>query len=129
MKRLIFLLPIVFMTLACSKPVMNEDIPALIVEPDSTSRDVLQHTVAKALQVAEITLTDDALTKDSVLIIDRKNYRTLQQSPVLGRDLGRPEIFRLLLSGGRCVLLRQADGTRWKLENMRCIPVISRSEP
>ena len=41
--------------------------------------------------------------------------------PLTGRDLGRPEHFRLVLSGSRCVLLHQETEARLQLTETSCV--------
>jgi len=39
-----------------------------------------------------------------------------------GRETGRPDHFRLVKSGSRCVLVHQETGRRWTLESATCSP-------
>lgn len=122
MKKITLVLVSIFIT-ACNSFAVNKDIPALIVNPDQASRNELKNAVSSALNGADITLADNALTRDSRLFIERKQRNTLETSPVLGRDLGKPEVFQLVLSGSKCVLVQQGNEKRWALPKTRCKPV------
>lgn len=67
--------------------------------------------VSAALDGAPVTLADDALTRDSVLIIEKAHT---------GRDLDRPEHFRLVKAGTHCVLLHERKSQRWTLVSTTC---------
>ena len=76
-----------------------------------------------ALNGAPITLADDALTRDSALIIERPQPRTADGVPLSGRERGRPEHFRLVKNGSRCVLVHEGTGKRWTLKAATCSPL------
>jgi hypothetical protein len=105
---------------ACAQGLAHEEVPALIDHPTSESRAELAKVVSTALNGAPITLADDALTRDSVLIIERVQRRDAQGLPLNGRELERPEQFRLLKSGRRCVLVHERTGKRWPLRSTTC---------
>jgi hypothetical protein len=86
-------------------------VPAVIVEPTPKSRAALLQAVTDALG-QEPLLADDALTRESVLLVERRH--------VEGRERGTPERFRLLLAGGRCVLVHERTGQRAPLVDTRC---------
>lgn len=106
---------------ACKNSDTRQEIPALLIEPTAESRAELLDVVSNALNNAHLTLADDALTKTSLLIIERKRHRDLNNNPVMGRELGQPEQFRLLLSGDQCVLVHLNGRNRSVLKNARCI--------
>ena len=100
---------------ACASSFAQPEAPAVIDKPTSESRAELARTVGGALHGAPVRLADDALTKDSLLIIER---------PHTGRDLGKPEHFRLVKSGTDCVLVHERTGTRTPLASTTCRPVV-----
>ena len=59
-------------------------------------------------------MSDDALTSDNVLIIERHRLE--------GRERGRPERFLLVKNGSRCVLVHESTGRRFVLGDTRCRP-------
>ena len=89
---------------------------------DSESRAELQRLVSEALGVDKVALADDALTRESTLIIERSAPKNLRQRPLQGRILESSKKFRLLLSDGRCWLERASDGARWELVKASCVP-------
>jgi hypothetical protein len=67
-------------------------------------------------------LADDALTRDSALLVERRVPRDHDGRAATGRELEAPEQFLLVLRGSQCVLVRQSDGRRWPLAETQCVP-------
>lgn len=67
-----------------------------------------------------MTLAHDALTRDSLLIVGRSQARDVRGVPLNGRELGRPQHFRLLLRGSQCVLLHVETGRSRALPHTTC---------
>lgn len=105
---------------ACRGAPVYEDVPAVIVDPDAASRAELRQVVSTALGGADVTLAPDTLTSDSRLSIERPAPRGIDAPPARGRDLGRPERFRLVLDGPQCVLVHERTGLRWLLLDTDC---------
>ncbi|HXK09988.1 MAG TPA: hypothetical protein VMT70_10115 [Vicinamibacteria bacterium] len=98
------------------------DVPALVTSLTPESRAEITGAVSRALNGAPVTLADDALTREDTLVVERARHRSLDGTPSTGRDTGRPERFRLVQSGGRCVLVHEASGRRSTLEATTCRP-------
>jgi hypothetical protein len=96
--------------------------PAVIARPDDRSRAELQRVISGAFNGRPVTLADDALTRDSVLIVERPEPRDAQGRRFGGRVLEAPERFHLLLRGSSCELVRESDGGRWPLTDTVCVP-------
>ena len=107
---------------ACGTLPSDKEVPAVIVAPTAQSRDDLRQALASAFNGAPVTLADDALTHESLLIIERAQARDASGVPLSGRELGRPEQFRLVKSGTRCILIQVSSGKRWTLVNTQCAP-------
>ncbi len=99
----------------------SDDRPARIVDPDAASRAALHRAVAAAMNGADVTLADDALTHSSRLIIEPAVYRDAQNNRVMGREVRAPMQFVLLKHGGECVLQAQATQQRWVLAATKCL--------
>jgi hypothetical protein len=110
-------------TCSCGTLPAGNDVPAIVVAPNAQSRVELQQTVSGALNGAPVTLADDALTHDSVLLIERNQARDANGVPLSGRELGRPEKFQLVKNGAECVLIHETSGNRWTLKHTTCSPV------
>ncbi len=113
--RLLKAISVVGMTLvisACKTDDVRQDVPARIIDPTPESRTELLHVVSSTLGGRTVTIADDALTKDSMLIIEPKN--------LTGRDFGKPDHFRLVLSDSRCVLVHQESDARSELMETGC---------
>jgi hypothetical protein len=104
-------------------------LPAVLVNPTTESRAELARTVSGALHGARIAIADDALTRDSTLIIDRTEPRTADGVPLSGRRTGRPEHFRLVKEGSRCVVVHERTGRRWTLKAATCSPFARSNVP
>ncbi|MDZ7643429.1 MAG: hypothetical protein U5K76_03870 [Woeseiaceae bacterium] len=105
---------------ACSSAPLPAGTPAVIVNPDADSRRELQQVVSAALELPSVQLADDALTTTSVLTLEHAAPRGIDAPPATGRQLGRPERFRLLRDGPQCVLVHDRTGMRWLLLDTEC---------
>jgi hypothetical protein len=103
--------------------------PALITHPTAQSRADLEHAVSQALHGAHVRLADDALTRDSSLIIGRAQARGVNGIPLNGRALEHPQHFRLLLRGSQCVLLHVETGKSRTLQHTTCRLSLERHAP
>ena len=101
--------------LACASSFAQPEVAAVIDKPTQQSRAELARAVSSALNGAPVTLADDALTRGSLLIIER---------PLSGRDLGKPENFRLLKAGKQCTLVHERTGRRTRLTSTTCQPLV-----
>jgi hypothetical protein len=111
---------------ACGAPPARADVPAVIVEPSAASRAELQRVVTEAANGAAVTLADDALTRESTLIVERRDPRDALGRPLSGRLLDAPQRFRLVLRDSTCVLIRESDARGWPLRDTRCVPAGSK---
>jgi hypothetical protein len=105
---------------ACRASPAPPAVPALITPVTAASRADLELAVSRALGGAPVRLADDALTRRSLLIIARAPARGSNGVPLNGRELGRPQHFRLLERGSRCVLLHLETGESRLLPHTRC---------
>ena len=111
---------------ACATWPAASDGPALITHPTPASRAALELAVSRALGGVPVRLADDALTRDDQLIIGRAQARDARGLPLNGRELGRPQHFRLERRGSLCILLHLESGKSSVLENTTCRPVPAR---
>jgi hypothetical protein len=105
---------------ACQTMSADQDQPALISEATDASRAALKEIVNTALH-SSVTLADDALTKSSVLTVELNPPAKIQNPNPLGRDMGRPIQFRLVLNQSACILIDQRDGSRYVLNDTTCV--------
>lgn len=104
---------VVLLVSACAAA--QTGVAARIAEPTPASRAELAQAVSAALNGAPVTLADDALTRDSLLVVEKR---------LTGRDLGRPERFRLYKLGKDCLLVHESTGERTRLSSAACEPVV-----
>ena len=97
--------------------------PAVIAAPSASARAELARVVTLAFEGVPVTLADDALTRDSVLSVERRTPAGPQGQAATGRTLGAPARLRLVLAGERCELVREDDGRRFPLRDVRCVPL------
>jgi hypothetical protein len=107
----------------CKTAPIRQELPAVIAEPSSRSRAELAAAVSSALNGVPVTLADDALTRESTLIVERARQRDPSGLPAQGRERGMPERFRLVKSGADCVLIHEGSGGRFSLRETTCSPV------
>jgi hypothetical protein len=107
--RFLVILPLL---VACKTGAVKQEVSALIVGPTAESRAELRQVVSSMLGDREVTLADDALTTQSMLVVGPQN--------LTGRDLDKPDQFRLLLSGAECVLVHLGSNARSELTKANC---------
>ena len=107
--------------MACKADPLPQDRLARIVAPTAQSRAELARVVAAALNRADVTLADDALTASSVLNIVPKPRHDAQNNQIMGRDVGVPTQFVLHQLGSDCVLELRSSGQRWVLAETTCV--------
>jgi hypothetical protein len=93
----------------------------MIVNPTAATRTELLHIVRMALNNAPVTLSDDALTQDTVLIIERTPRRDTSGQLLNGHVLETPERFVLSLSHSHCVLTQESTHRHWVLRQTTCV--------
>lgn len=122
MKTAILFPALFFLSLAgCRMNVVRDERPAVIVEPTGESRAELKRAVSELLSGRDVMLAENALTESSVLVVERNRIRSLDKPPLPGRDLGRPERFRLVTTGERCVVIHENDDERYELLKTECV--------
>jgi len=108
------------MLAACST--LPEQQFAVIAAHTEQSRAELARVVSAAFNGQPVTLADDALSRESVLLVERSTPPGAQGRAATGRTLGVPERLILVLRGTRCFLVRETDGREWELNEARCVP-------
>jgi len=103
----------------CAASSSGTETPAVIVSPDSESRHALQQAV-NSLLGRSVMLANDALTRESSLVIERTPARDPSGRKIEVRDDVKPEIFRLVSRDGQCVLIRESTREQVTLERVRC---------
>ena len=106
----------------CHAHTAQHDVPAVLTHPTSESRAELARVVSDALHAPPVTLADEALTTSDTLIVERAAHRDAQGRRIDGRASERPEHFRLVQDGTRCVLVHEGTGRRWTLQSATCAP-------
>ncbi len=116
------LLPLaVLCCLSACASMAQQDVPALIVEPSSESRVEILRIVHSALNASNVTIAADALTHESVLVIERKPARDASGRRLSGRDYEKPERFQLVKRGSHCALIHARTNTRYELKDVECV--------
>jgi len=108
---------------ACRTAAPSDAAPAVLTNPTVETRAELAQVVSSVLGGVEVTLADDALTRESTLIVERVRPRDAHGLLLNGRVLGKPEHFRLVQEGARCVLIQESTGKRQLLTKATCKPV------
>jgi len=112
---------LILLATACRLPVTQPDTPALLTNPGPETLQELEQTLSTAMNGAQISLATDVLTKTSVLVIERGMQRGINRAPELGRDLGQPYRFQLVIKGQQCLLVDKQNGTEWPLSSAECV--------
>ena len=121
-KKLFAKIPMLVMVASCQALTAYADLPALIVQPDEDSRAALQATLSGLFGGSEIRLSNDALTRSSLLTLEPGFHKAPGDPPATGRVLSEPYRFQLVKNEENCILIDLRDGTRHTLANTTCIP-------
>ena len=106
----------------CQTAVAVPSVRALIVDPTDAGRAELQQAVASALGGRPVLLAADALTHSSDLLIERTPRAGPEGIRIPGRDAEPVQRFRLLVRGGKCLLVHVNTDTRFDLGGINCQP-------
>ncbi len=107
--------------IACAS--LQGERPAVIAAPSASTSAELARVVTLAFDGLPVTLADDAFIRDSVLSVERRTPPGAQGRAATGRTLDAPARLRLVLVGTRCELIREADGRRFPLRDVACVPL------
>jgi hypothetical protein len=107
---------------ACAQRSAQADVPAVLVSPTEAARAELLRVTGEALNGAPVTLAADALTREDTLIVERAERRDAKDMNLGGREMRRPDHFRLVKHGAACVLIHVETGRRWTLSSAACLP-------
>ena len=120
--RIVTILVVFTLLTSCASSSASVDKSAVIVEPNAKSRLALQNAVSKSLGVAYVVMAEDALTKDSVLIIEPARIRDFEGRLLQGRETRLPERFHLVKGKKKeeCVLIYDRTGARIPLADTHC---------
>ncbi len=118
--RACWLVTATVMPVACGTLSAQEQ-PAVVAAHTAQSRAELARVVSAAFNGQPVTLADDALTRESVLTIERRTPPGEQGRAATGRTLEAPARLKLVLRGAKC-FLRAADGREWELNETQCVP-------
>jgi hypothetical protein len=111
---------VLLLACACQMLPAQEPQPAVLTNPSAQSISELQRVVRDALNGVPVRLAADALTHDSVLVIERAQARDAAGLPLNGRELDKPEHFLLVKRGAHCILIHQRTGKHWALRSATC---------
>lgn len=107
---------------ACAQRSAQPDLPAVLTNPTGEARAELLRVVGEALNGAPVTLAADALTREDTLIVERGERRDTKDMNLGGREMRRPDHFRLVKHGASCVLVHVETSRRWTLASAACSP-------
>ena len=74
------------------------------------------------LGARDVTLANDVLVHDSLLVIEKAHPRDAKGMQLSGRDYDKPEQFRLIKTDAGCILVRLKTGERHVLHHAHCAP-------
>lgn len=94
-----------------TRPVADEGVPAVLVDPTPQGRAALLQAVTDLVGTRPL-LADDALTRESTLILEPRHME--------GRETRAPQKIRLVKLGEDCVLIHDGSGRRAVLVENQC---------
>jgi hypothetical protein len=113
---------VVLLVAGCHSMNIEDDVPAVIANPDDASRAALRATLNGLFIGQDVLLADDALTTSSELPIEFGAKSSIEHRPLTGRVVTEPLRFRLVRNGSNCFLIDPRDASRHLLADTRCVP-------
>lgn len=107
-----------------SQSAQGDSVPALLAELNPQVHAELESVVSAALGDKPVTLGEQVLMRESLLVIERQATHKLQQPRVPGRDMQMPERFQLMTDGEGCWLVQLSSGAIWPLQGASCRPEV-----
>ena len=101
--------------------------PAVIAAHTEQSRAELERAASSAMNGQLVTFADDALTRESVLTLERRTPPGPQGRAATGRTLEEPVQFELVLRGARCLLVHARTAASGSSTEARCVPAAAAS--
>lgn len=89
----------------------TDDVPALLIDPTAATTAELRGVIETVLPGRRILLADDALTKSSLLIVDRRRHQRLE-GPLAGVADETPHRFQLVVRDSHPVSANSDGQTR-----------------
>jgi hypothetical protein len=105
---------------ACSRQTVNDEVPALLVEPTPAQHTALLSAIATLMGETPLTIADDALTESSAFTLERPRPAGPVNSTATGRVLGVPERIRLVKIRDACVIIHEPSGARVLIARIQC---------
>lgn len=93
---------------------------AVIADPSAQGHAELIAVIAQRLHRTDVLIADDALMRDSTLIIEPVRPRDTQGQLLNGRETRLPEHFTLLKRGSHCYLQHERTGEQIELHYVHC---------
>lgn len=109
----------VFALSACAMS-SAETTPAVIASPDAASRATLRQAVATLID-RPVMLADDALTRESTLILERTVARDPSGKRIEAAERTGPEVLRLVIRGDECLLVHERTQQTAALPGVKCV--------
>lgn len=105
---------------SCKSSQLQDTTPAVLSPNAEAARHEIAMHIGEALG-GSVLLADDAFTRSSQLVIERRAHRDPAGNRLPGRILDEPDRFRLMLHKDDCVLLHTNSGRQWVLEQAPCV--------
>jgi hypothetical protein len=113
-------MPALFILSSCLTTQPIHPVAALLEQPSTQSRLVLENAIGKLLNSHPIKLADNAFTLKSVVIIEPNQPQDSQGNLLDGRDTRQAETFSLLIADEECYLKHEQSGQIKQLSNIHC---------
>jgi hypothetical protein len=115
------MLAALLMVTGCQTVTAQPDLPALIINPNEASMASLQATLSNLFGGQTIQLSNDVLTRSSLLTLEQGQKKSLKIPATNGRIMTAPYKFRLVKNAADCVLIDLRDNSRHPLSNTACV--------
>lgn len=104
---------------ACAAPAANSEQAALLINPAPQCHAQIEQVLSERLK-APVTISRQVFEKDATLLLERPDPRDASGRRLDGRMLGRPESFRLVTDGKRCIITSDQEKEHAVLPACNC---------
>ena len=98
----------------------QEPYAAVLSNPSPESLLAVTKAVSTAIDGQSVKLASDSLTTTNILTVMTNTQSTMEQNPINGRIMQRPQHFQLMLRGTECFLVHDETAKEYILENIKC---------
>lgn len=117
-KGILIIAPFVLSSCLTTEPI--QPVAALLEQPSSETRILLESVIGDLLNSKPIKLADNVFTQKSTVVIERNQPKNSRGNLLDGRERRSADTVSLLTEAGKCYLKHDQSGNIKRVGNIRC---------